>query len=186
MQDNQTLVFDTRGQVIHQTSQPDSPFLTFRLSWVAYLGEFWRFVVRLLGCAVVTGLLAMAYEHFSGRSAIAWWPSLCFAAAGVLTLHSVLMTRSLRLFTDENGVWMESGVLPWEKGVRGVQWRDIGAAGFTQGFGSWLLRSYDVVITNRFSAGTELRLPNVLRGNLAVEHINGVLASIQGRVLRGQ
>jgi hypothetical protein len=78
---------------------------------------------------------------------------------------------------------MQSGVLPWEKVISGVQWRDLGQAGYTQGFSSWALRSYDVRVSHRFTTGAELYLRNVHRGNVAVEHINGIMARLQGRVM---
>jgi hypothetical protein len=104
-------------------------------------------------------------------------------AAIAWTVYSVMLTNSIRLFTDENGVWMQSGVFPWEKGITGVQWRDLGQAGCTQGFMSWALRSYGVRISNRFTTGSELYLPNVHRGNLAVEHVNAIMARLQGRIM---
>lgn len=104
-------------------------------------------------------------------------------AAIAWTVYSIMLTNSVRLFTDENGVWMQAGVFPREKGVAGVQWRDLGQAGYTPGFASWALRSYDVRISHRFTTGSELFLRNVHRGNLAVEHVNSIMARLQGRVM---
>jgi hypothetical protein len=42
--------FDANGRLV----QPYSPFLVFRLSWVAYLRETWVFFLRLLIMAVVS------------------------------------------------------------------------------------------------------------------------------------
>ncbi|MBZ8144045.1 hypothetical protein CLD22_30180, partial [Rubrivivax gelatinosus] len=99
------------------------------------------------------------------------------------TVYSVMLTKSVRLFTDETGVWMQSGVFPWEKGISGVQWRDLGQAGYTPGFASWAMRSYDVRISHRFTTGSELYVRNVHRGNLAVEHVNAIMAQLQGRIM---
>lgn len=179
MNEGSSLVFDTRGQVIEE----GSPFLVFRLSWVAYVRETWAFVVRLLICGILTTLASLALDRYAGMSTQAWLPVLGLVAAIAWTVYSIMLTGSVRLYTDDSGVWMRSGVFPWEKGITGVQWRDLGQAGYTQGLASWALRSYDVRISHRFTTGAELSLRNVHRGNLAVEHINGVMAQLQGRVV---
>ena len=181
MNENRTLILDTNGQVIEQ----GSPFLVFRLSWVAYVRETWAFVIRLIVCAIAASVLSWALDRFAQTQTQAWLPALGLLAAIAWTVYSVMLTSSVRLFTDENGVWMQSGVFPWEKGVTGVQWRDLGQAGFTQGFSGWALGSYDVRVSHRFTAATELYVRNLHRGNLAVEHINGIMARLQGRVMPG-
>lgn len=179
MNENRTLVLEPDGRVIGQ----GSPFLVFRLGQVAYLREIWAFLLRLLLCAIAATLISLGLDRFVHTQTEAWLPALSLVAAIAWTVHSVMLTNSVRLFTDENGVWMQSGVFPWEKGVTGVQWRDVGQAGYTRGFSSWALRNYDVRISHRFTSGAELYLRNVHRGNLAVEHINGVMAQLQGRVM---
>lgn len=179
MNEQRTLVLEPSGRVV----QESSPFLTFRLSWVAYVREIWAFIVRLLLCGIVATLISLGLDRYAHMHTEAWLPVLGLVAAVAWTVYSVMLTSSVRLFTDENGVWMQSGVFPWEKGVSGVQWRDLGQAGYTQGFASWALRSYDVRISHRFTTGAELAVRNVHRGNLAVEHINGVMAQLQGRVM---
>lgn len=179
MDATRTLVLNPDGQATAQSS----PFLVFRLSWVAYAREVLAFVVRFVVCAIVTTVLELGLERFAHISAMSWLPVLGLVAAIALTAYSVMLTNSVRLFTDENGVWLMSGVFPWEMGVTGVQWRDVGQACYTQGFMAWALRSYDVRISNRFTAGAELYLRNVHRGNLAVEHVNAIMAQLQGRVM---
>ncbi len=179
MNEASVLTLDTNGRVIEQ----QSPFLVFRLSWVAYLRETWLFLIRVLVWGIVATLISLGLDRFAHMKTDAWLPVLGLAVAVLLTVYSVMMTRSVRLFTDENGVWMQSGVFPWERGVSGVQWRDVGQAGYTQGLASWALRSYSVRISHRFTTGAELNLRHVHRGNLVVEHINGVMAELQGRVM---
>jgi len=181
MHENRTLTLDTRGQVIEQGQ--DSPFLVFRLSWVAYVRETWAFLLRAIICVLAASALAWGLDHFAHTSTERWLPAVGVVAAIAWTVYSIMLTNSVRLFTDENGVWMQAGVFPWEKGVAGVQWRDLGQAGYTPGFASWALRSYDVRISHRFTTGSELFLRNVHRGNLAVEHVNSIMARLQGRVM---
>lgn len=179
MNESRTLTLDTSGRVIEQSS----PFLEFRLSWVAYLREIFAFLVRFLICGIVATVISLGLDRFAHMSTESWLPVLGLVAAILWTVYSVLLTKSVLLFTDENGVWMQAGVFPWEKGVSGVQWRDLGQAGYTQGFMSWALRSYDVRISHRFTTGSELHLRNVHRGNLAVEHVNAIMARLQGRIM---
>lgn len=179
MNEQRTLVLDPSGRVV----QERSPFLTFRLSWVAYVREIWAFIVRLLLCGIVATLISLGLDRYAHMHTEAWLPVLGLVAAVAWTVYSVMLTSSVRLFTDENGVWMQSGVFPWEKGITGVQWRDLGQAGYTQGFASWALRSYDVRISHRFTTGAELAVSNVHRGNLAVEHVNSIMAQLQGRIM---
>jgi hypothetical protein len=173
--------FDANGRFI----EPYIPFLVFRLSWVAYLRETWVFFLRLLIMAIfsvaVTWLIAkLTKSDFDKIN----WPSLVgFALTVAWTIYSIALTSSVRIFTNDGGVWMQSGVFPWEKGMRGVQWRDVGQAGYTQGFASWALRSYNISVSHRFTTGSELNIRNVHRGNLAVEHINGIMSQLQGRVV---
>ena len=162
-------------------------FLTFRLSWVAYLREGLSFLVRFLIAIIVLMLgLWLASLMMKTKPSEATWSAIvgfgAFAFALAWTVYSVALTRSVRVFTNDDGVWMQSGVFPWEKGFNGVQWRDVGQAGFTQGFASWALRSYDITVTHRFSADLELVVRNVHLGNEAVKHINGIMASLQSRI----
>lgn len=166
-----------------QLTEDGSPFLVFRLSWVAYVREVWVFAVRLLLCGVGATLISLGLDHFERMHTQAWFPALGLVAAVAWTTYSIALTNSVRLFTDANGVWVQSGVFPWEKGLRGIQWRDVGQAAYIQGFASWALRSYDVHVSHRFTVAAELYLRNLHRGNLAVEHINRVMAGLQGRVM---
>lgn len=179
MHENRTLILNTDGGLREQ----DRPFLVFRLSWVAYLREVFAFVIRFLLCVIATTLISLGLDRFAHMHTQAWLPVLGLLLAIAWTVYSVMLTNSIRLFSDDTGVWMQSGVFPWEKGITGVQWRDLGQAGYTQGFMSWICRSYDVRISHRFTTGAELYLRNVHRGNLAVEHVNGVMAKLQGRVM---
>ncbi|RRS01195.1 hypothetical protein EIP75_21715 [Aquabacterium soli] len=191
MMENRTLHINDRGDIIGTSEralgpviEQNSPFLVFRLSWVAYAREGVALLLRLLVCCIGFMLVSVALQRFTKMGDMSWLTVLGALLAIVWTAYSIAFTNSVRLFTDDAGVWMQSGVFPWEKGVTGVQWRDLGQAGYNQGFVSWILRSYDVQVTHRFSTTTEMYLRNVHRGNLAVEHINQVMAQLQGRVVR--
>jgi hypothetical protein len=178
---DQAITFDTNGRELGD----NSPFLVFRLSWVAYLREGVSFLVRLL----IMGALSLAFTYFISKvtktelSKINWPVLLGVAIAIAWTIYSIALTHSVRIFTNDGGVWMHRGVFPWEKGITGVQWRDVGQAGYTQGFASWALRSYHISVSHRFTTGSELIVRNVHLGDKAVIHINGIMAELQGRVM---
>ena len=117
-----------------------SPFLVFRLSWFAHLRELWSLVVRVFTCATIAVLISLALDRFAHLHTATWLPGLGIVAAVAWTGYSMMLTNSVRLFTNENGVWIQSGIFPWQRGISGVQWRDLGQAGYTQGFASWALR----------------------------------------------
>ena len=174
------ITFDANGREVD-----DSPFISVKLSWVAYIGQIPRFFVRLFLCGLVAMPLTYIFSKgdMFGKNSVAWPNLLAFAVAIGLTVYAVAYLRSVRLFTNDGGVWMERGVFPWEKGVTGVQWRDVGQAGFTQGVVSWALKSYSILISHRFTTGAELSMKHVKHGNLFVEHVNSVMSEIQRRGL---
>ena len=163
-----------------------APYPVFRLSWTAYVREVFSFVIRVLVCCVPTSLLALGLDRFQHMHTQSWLPVVGLVGAVVWTVYSVLMTRSVRLFTDARGVWVESGVFAWEKGISGIQWRDVGQAVYTRGLWSWMLWSYTVHVSHLYTEGSGLNLRNLHRGNVAVMHINAILAELQGRGWTGR
>lgn len=99
---------------------------------------------------------------------------VAFLAALALCVYQVLYLRSLRLFTDNEGVWLYRGILPWNKGIIGVKWRDVEDAVYLTGFVSWAFNAHSVRIGHRFTKTSELTIANVKDGRDAVAHINEV------------
>lgn len=168
-------VVDVEARLLTTTSRgPDawpSPFRTYRLSWLACNQAFGRFLIRTLVCFVLMAALkslALFLVLFSFSSA---WLAVCVAEL-----------RVVRLFTNEQGVWVRHGLWPWRRGVSGVKWRDISEASFAQNFSSWMTKSYAVRIGHRFTNSQEIRLNNVLNGHQAAAHINQLLMLIVGHL----
>jgi hypothetical protein len=88
------------------------------------------------------------------------------------TAYKYMELRAYRLYYNEMGVWLFSGILPWNKGVRGVKWRDLDDATYTRSMGSWLLKSYAIRIGHRFTRSNELVLKGIAHGDKAVMEIN--------------
>jgi hypothetical protein len=140
--------------------QPQSTHATFGMSWTAY--------VRPLAIFLVIGGIGVAFL----QSRYELVGAILVLIALALLSYQVLMIRSVRLYTDADGVWVYGGILPWAKGMYGVKWRDLEDASYFQGLVSWVCRSYTVRVGHRFTKASEIVLRHIHRGNLAVEHIN--------------
>jgi hypothetical protein len=88
--------------------------------------------------------------------------------------YRVAALRSVRLYTDAHGVWRQRGVFAWSRNTYGVRWRDLEGATFTGGFGSWLMRSWNIRVGHRFTRTSELVLDDVPNGKRVVELINAM------------
>ena len=96
-------------------------------------------------------------------------------SAIALGTYSVLANRSATIYTDDNGVWLYSGIFPWSKGITGVKWRDLDEALFYQGFFGWLFKSYTIRIGHRFTKKSEILISHVDHGHIASQRINELL-----------
>lgn len=141
----------------------------YKLSWVAYLRPL--FVAGFLSAGLyLFSLSAMHWGFLAGGAAV----------IAINLVYQILLLRSVVLFVNEEGVWVYSGILPWNKGAGGVRWRDIEDAGYVPGFLGWILKAYTIRIGHRFTRGSEIVLRTVKNGNQAVEQIN----SLHGEFLR--
>ncbi len=86
--------------------------------------------------------------------------------------------RSHHLYYDDEGVWLYSGVFPWNRGSAGVKWRDIDEAVFVTGLRSWLFKSYTVRIGHRFTKTSELIISHMARGDNAAMAVNSMHAEL--------
>lgn len=145
---------------MESSKKPQDPKEHYRMAWTAYVRPVITFAV-LIGVGY-----ALAYYGYSIAGIV-----LLVAALLLITYH-ILSIRSVRLYTNDDGVWVYSGVFPWSKGSNGVKWRDLEDAVYYTGFWSWLLKSYSIRVGHRFTKSSEIILPHIARGNMAVEHIN--------------
>lgn len=131
----------------------------YRLSWVAYVKQAGATLLLL-----AIGALILQWSVLFGSLWIVIWLAVY--------LYGFLYLRSVSLFADAHGVWVARGILPWNKGVSGVKWRDLDEAVYFQGFFAWLFKSFRLRIGHRFTKANEIILPNVNRGDSAVKAIN--------------
>lgn len=131
-----------------------------RKSWTAYVG------IVLLGVF----LLLIVARAIWGVSMLAGLIS--FIIFGAFVVYRFLSIKSVRLYSDEHGIWVYSGVLPWEKGVNGVKWRDLDDAVYFQSMFGWLFKSYTMRLGHRFTKSSEIILTHIERGDQVVTEIN--------------
>ena len=129
-------------------------------SWIAYFGTL------LLAALLFFGLLPLAFMWNEIAAGVV------FAGSAIVIGYRLLLLRSVQLYYDDVGVWAYSGILPWQKGVSGVKWRDMDEATFEPGFWSWVTGSYTVRIGHRFTKANEIVLTNIARGKAAVATLN--------------
>jgi hypothetical protein len=157
------------------TNTPPAPrprTRVYRLSWLAYVNV----ILKLLAfIAVSVGIgwwaLSLAHTELTYQLGIAASVAVLLVALAVC-VYNILYLKSVRLYTDDIGVWLYRGILPWSKGVLGVKWRDMEDAMYYTGFFNWMFRSYRVRIGHRFTKTSEIFLNNLAQGHKAVEHIN--------------
>jgi len=134
-----------------------------RKAWTAYVSlTLWT-------------LLLLALVLISAASLQPPVAILISAPALLWLLYKLLLLLSVRLYYDDVGVWVYQGILPWSKGMRGVKWRDMDESTFETGFWSWILRSYTVRISHRFTKESEILLTHMYKGKEVSQQINQLL-----------
>lgn len=141
-------------------SQSVDSYKEFISSWVAYVGS-----VLILLVAIVIGL---AIYHSTPTGVGVTYFVIIFG----LFILRVSLIRSIKLYTDDRGVWVYRGIFPWDKGESGIKWRDLDDATYYPNFFSWLLKSYQVRVGHRFTQSSEIILRHIKQGDVAVMHIN--------------
>lgn len=151
--------------------EQSSPFLDrVPLSWVAYVR-----LVKVFFCGfLLTGLFSVV-----GVWLLKDWLVFVGMLCAVLWIaYETVKIRKTYLFTDPSGVWVSSGVFPWQQGFYGVPWRQIGGAGFRNGFFSWVSKSYRIDVTHAFKDNAGFTLKDLKYGDLVAAHINQTVAVI--------
>jgi len=153
------------NQEFNQAHQAGAGTQVFRLSWVAYIAPVIAWLIRAALLSIV--------HHWNYPLAVGLqWLNVAWLAYDCWWQHRVL------LVIDHDGVWLQRGILPWSRGMVGVKWRDVHEAVYATGFVSWLLRSYRVVVSHRYTRDEELNIAHVKRGHQAVELINAHLMRV--------
>ena len=135
-----------------------------RKSWLAYLGSFIGFLFFAIS---VPGSIYLGTEN-------TLWSLIGLSVVAITYLYVVLYLKSYKLYVNQKGVWIDSGVLPWESGAHGVKWQDLNEASYKTGFVSWITNSYKICISHRYTKTSEIFLTNIWAGKKAVLKINRI------------
>lgn len=132
----------------------------WKKSWTAYIHLLFIFLLFFL----LPVPIAFAIHWIAGVV-------VAIIAVGYIA-YRALYINSYRLYYDDSGIWIYSGVFPWQKGIHGVKWRDLSEAGYFQGMWSWLFKSYRIVIGHRFTKTSEIHIDHIAHGEKVVVEIN--------------
>lgn len=133
--------------------------IQFRLSWIAYMKPL-----------LFSGVLVFIGMIFKRDSSLFFY-AMCGAAALYL-VYTVAYLRKISLFFDRSGVWIYSGLFPWDSGISGMRWRDIEDASYRPGLINWIFKTYSVSVNHRFAGKQGLNVFNVHHGDKAAMMIN--------------
>ncbi|EMK8420464.1 hypothetical protein V9O75_003645 [Shigella sonnei] len=153
----------------------------YRLSWMAYVKPVFTTFVLIAGCvAMIRAQTSVDSRLASVLNNTGLWfiPYALIVLFSLLFVLRLVYLSKVRLYLNENGVYVRRGIFPWTKGVYGTAWRDIADANYYTGFIPWLTKSYRVRVGHRFTKTSEIVVPNVSRGNEAVMKINGTINRI--------
>ena len=151
-----------------ETSRESKGQLTFGLSWVGYLAV----VPTVMIHGMIIYFTATQLADMDFGSAI--YAIYAFSLASVV--YQILLARSVKLLVNDDGVWVIKGVLPWTRSCMGLQWRNVSIASYANNFFTWLLRTYQINIEDRFTGEIEMTVSNIRDGKVAVSEINRILA----------
>jgi hypothetical protein len=150
------------GKIINRSknSMPDLTILS-RKSWVSYTRLLAKYLAVECASSIVLGL-----AHFRP----AW--QVFTVLLNLSLLCKVFSLLSCQLYYDRQGIWFHSGLFPWDKGIVGVDWRDLECCLVTIGFRSWLSRSSQIVVNHRFADRRQLVLNDMSNGRNTCITIN--------------
>jgi hypothetical protein len=134
-------------------------------------------IIELLVLFGIGAALFGSSSNFFSISLVPFSTIICLGALALFVLRFIGI-RSRTLYTDDNGVFVHSGIFPWSKGTYGVKWRDLDSAVYYPNFISWLCKSYSIRVGHRFTKDGEIFFPHLAHGNRVVEHINSLHTQI--------
>lgn len=132
---------------------------SYRLSWTAY--------VVPAAFVLVCGAFAPALYHWRPWTGVAFFLFCLLAGIAVF-----LSRRAVRLYLNDQGIWVSAGFLPWTKGVNGVHWDDVDHARFFPGSFARTFNSYRIRVGHRLTQTRGISLGCIANGHRFVEDIN--------------
>ena len=140
--------------MIAQYSFGNNPIILAKKSFVAYIKPIaiW-FIVWLIASSI----------------------SIILSIVGIIIGVGIIRyIRSYTLFVDDVGIWIFQGISPWNRGINGIKWCDFEKAEYYLDPLSWLLKSYNIHIKNRYKEDPAFILKDMYNGDIAVSQINAM------------
>lgn len=125
---------------------------------------------NLIALAAACILAAGANAIFGKIPLVAFGAVLIFGITRFAYQFTLLRVRVLYL--DDRGLWMKEGILPWRKGIYGLEWRDFGDVSFhNDGIWNWIFKTGTIAAFNRYKNGYSLHFhftqnPNEVAGEI--------------------
>lgn len=129
----------------------------YKLSWVDYILPV---IFIIIGLIILIGC-------FSSK-----WGLIISGVLIFIGVMGILNRMVIRLYMNDRGVWIYSGLFPWDRGINGVRWEDLDSALYKTGFGAWVLKAYTIVISHRFTKDSEIIITNVHKGDQFISEVN--------------
>lgn len=136
----------------------------YRKSWTVYVTPV---LIFLFGFSTFLGSLVSTAEYIF----IGLFSTLL---TSLYSAYSILYRMTYKLYLNKQGIWVRRGVLPWQKGVYGLKWRDLDEAVYVNNMSSHFFKSYDLTLRHRFTKSNEISLSSMHNGDKAVMEINRV------------
>ncbi len=102
--------------------------------------------------------------------------SFCCSLNFFLKLYELFV---FSLIINQEGVFISSGIFPWNKGIMGAHWENIGVAYYETGFINWITKAYPVKVENKFTQKFDVYASHIHRGDNCVSEINFIISNIR-------
>lgn len=137
-----------------------------RKSWVAYL----PLLAFTTCCVALIGAIQMYYAHeLSFISEKAY--TICYGVIAVAATYRFAVIRSVKIVINEQGNWLMSGILPWNKRVLGCRWLDTDMATVNPNLFAYLTNSYRVSVTHKFTHNVDWQCDHIWAGKGVAQSI---------------
>lgn len=138
-----------------------------RKSWVAYLGFILRYIFYFLV------LIAIDYADFG----IDQYVIYLYLFFGALFIYRMAVIRSFQIYSTNQGIYYQVGILPWAKASNGIRWGDIDMPFYYPNFISWITNSYKVMIAHKYTNTSDFNATNIWRGRKVVQTLETLVSS---------
>ena len=140
---------------------------------LSYWAKFKYLIKHILAFGIMSFFVALAYQSITESN-----PFWIYILAFVIVIFNYLNYTHQKLVIDDSGVYQMGGFMPWNNGIRGLDWKEIEHAYFYDNFFSWSFQSYSISLKRRFSDNSVF-FNDIHRGKKAVSDINDILQQRQ-------